>query len=1328
MDWLLSCVSLFCLLAVCRCAFDDELLNSLNIFVHSSTGSDGPQCLNNSAVSLPLNPCRTLSYALEHLQNATRVVLLRSTVDYPLDNGLVVVDNKHIFALEGESGFVATIRCSNQSGFVFSEIEYLSLVNLHVTGCGTIQSSTSKNYTDGATSTTSFLVAVYMNWCAKVNISRLSVTKSEGTAVTMYNCGSQNAVVTDSLFAFNQGDSSPNYGGGVYFEFTYCDPGVKQCDNSSNSNNLIVFDNCSFICNQATAESGNTSYIVPHGDNHTAFGRGGGLSFYFKGTAQNNTVKISNSRFVNNTAVWGGGLFVEFDDSAVNNCFTVEFSHFEKNTCNYTSKKGTGGGGMRVGHYVFTQQKDLLPGNKITVESCNFTQNSAMHGGGLSVSPSLIEAYNPETIPQVIVSNCHFYENTAKLGAALESTVFPLFLDGSTIKLSIVNSSFVNNEVKYVDSIYYQLGIGAVYLNGVPAEFNSTVNFTGNVGSALAVVTCYIDFTNCWKATFCGNQGKDGGAINLLGNSVIQIGQDTDMLFENNHANLRGGAIHNTYVGYENTVSYTKCFIKHSDNSIPFADWTSKLSFINNTASLRGKAIFSSSVLPCSWVGNYGLVSDVSSFFCQWHFETKDGSSCADQIDTLTNSMASETNWQTAAYPGEMIHLNITVRDDLGHLMSNTVVFNAEIFNKSQVQVSPPFRFVTNQSVVLTGEPINDTVIMKLDTVFSRDWHIKYSVNVLECPTGYKPMYDMEYGGDICKCSLNNNSFGNHLRCADGQSHSVFIDNGYWIGVLEKDGHGPFYMGNCPPRYCKVSKNGNGNELENGYKLQSAFSQELDNEICSQANRTGVLCGQCIGNFSVSVNTIDYICVNCSDASLLGLNLTLYLLGNYVPVVVLFLVIIAFNIRLTTGPAVSFIFFCQIVGFGNGITELIVATKANIPSFLDYLYKIPFNVLNLSFLFLQLLDYHICFRGLNALDVTQLNALVALTPLLMIFIVIVAVKLKETCYSRAVSYRIVTLCRGKCSCLLKQERNLKTSLLHAFAAFILLSYNNFCVSASELLEQLGLFNESGAYYPRYVSYHAGHIFTDSAYFQFRYALSAYLMLLIFVFPPLVLLLWFPVHLFERCIVSQATCIRKYYPADKMAIFLDTFQGCYRDKMRFFAGLYLLCRVAIFLTASQSVNLYNEYSIQAVMCLALLVLIAIFQPYQQKHLNIVDILILADLVIIQVIRAYLIYSGKNSESWVYWVCYVLIFLPVLYMAIYVAYILIGTKRMKQLTKCFKFRQQNSEHQTLFDVVDQSLSLSDNDNEVEQLLRRAEERNDYYPALIEHSKETNRDAWR
>ena len=40
MDWLLSCLSLICLVFCSRCAVGDELENNLNVFVHSSTGSD----------------------------------------------------------------------------------------------------------------------------------------------------------------------------------------------------------------------------------------------------------------------------------------------------------------------------------------------------------------------------------------------------------------------------------------------------------------------------------------------------------------------------------------------------------------------------------------------------------------------------------------------------------------------------------------------------------------------------------------------------------------------------------------------------------------------------------------------------------------------------------------------------------------------------------------------------------------------------------------------------------------------------------------------------------------------------------------------------------------------------------------------------------------------------------------------------------------------------------------------------------------------------------------------------------------------------------------
>ena len=1290
---------------------------STTTYVHSTIGSDVPQCYNRSID----NPCRTLSYALDHLHNATRVVLLRSTVDYPLDNGLVVVDNKHIFALEGESGFVATIRCSNQSGFVFSEIEYLSLVNLHVTGCGTIQSSTSKNYTNGATSTISFLVAVYMNWCAKVNISRLFVTESEGTAVTMYNCGSQNAVVTDSSFTNNIGATSPSYGGGFYVEFTYCGSSVVDCDNKSffskNSNNHVIFDNCTFANNQASASDYNAAFIVPHGRDHYAFGRGGGLSFYFKGTAQNNSVVITRCHFLNNTAVWGGGLFTEFHDSAANNTFTVDLSYFVDNTCNYMGNKGTGGGGMHIGHYVFGDSLFVPTGNKVTLESCDFIRNSAMHGGGLSVSPSLVQVQNSLAIPQVVVSNCSFYENTAKLGAALESTVFPLFLDGSNLKLSIVNGSFVKNRVKYVNgngdnTNHYQLGIGAVYLNGVPALFNSTVNFTENDGSAVAVATSYVDFTNCWKAMFHSNRGNFGGAINLLGNAVIQIGQDTDILFEYNHATLFGGVIHNTYIGYENTVSYTKCFIKHSDNSIPFTNWTSKLSFINNTAGSGGQAIFSSSVLPCAWAGKYGLVSDVSSFFCQWHFETKDGSSCADQIETLANNMSSETNWQTTAYPGEMIHLNINVSDDLGHSMTDTVVFSAHTADSgsNKASVAPPFRYVTDQSLILAGNVTNDSVSLILDTIFSRSWQINYTVIMLECPAGHKLANEPKYEAETCRCAFNNSYFS-HLVCKDSPKYSLFLHNGYWVGQPEP-GTGPLYMGPCPPHYCKVS-DGEGIILP----VINPPYLNYDETICSPANRKGILCGECIENFSVSLNTISLNCVNCSNTSLFGLNLTLYLLGNYVPVVVLFLAIIVLNIRLTAGPAVSFLFFCQVVAFGEGIAEErsdLTAQKI-VPSVLDLMYKIPFSVLNLRFLFLQLVSRQVCFKNLHGLDVVQLDSLVAVSPLLMIFIVVLLVKLKDrfcSCSHLSVKFR--------CFLRIRKQRNLKMSLLHAFSAFILLSYNTFWLKSAFIFSREGLFNASGEHYHRYVSYHAGFIFTDTRYYQLRYALPAYIMIVVFVIPPPLVLLVFPVRLFERCIVHRSSRIRKCYPADKVAILLDTFQGCYRDNMRFFAGLYLICRLAIISAGTLTDTTKGEFSIQAIISLVMMVLVAVCQPYRKKYLNIVDTLILADLVTIKVIRIYLS-NNRYGEPWVYWLCYILILLPVLYILGYLVCKMIGPQRLKFIKAKFLHcvGQQNavqqSDNQSLFNVASSRLYAdSFSNDEVERLLRRAEERNDYYPS--------------
>ena len=212
-------ISLLCLLVVYVTSEKVKDDYSTVIFVHPSKGNDSQECVSSSTSEN--TPCRTLGYTMEHLQNKTQVILLSSSDNYSVNSGVLKVEGKALFSLAGEQ--VATVVCTNNSGFAFSNILELYLANLHVTGCGALQRSTSKNYTEGATTTAYFLVAVYVNSCAKVSINDVTITESEGTAVTMYNSGSQEVSVVRSLFTDNKWNSTyaPTfYGGGFYIAET----------------------------------------------------------------------------------------------------------------------------------------------------------------------------------------------------------------------------------------------------------------------------------------------------------------------------------------------------------------------------------------------------------------------------------------------------------------------------------------------------------------------------------------------------------------------------------------------------------------------------------------------------------------------------------------------------------------------------------------------------------------------------------------------------------------------------------------------------------------------------------------------------------------------------------------------------------------------------------------------------------------------------------------------------------------------------------------------------------------------------------------------------
>ena len=90
-------------------------------------------------------------------------------------------------------------------------------------------------------------------------------------------------------------------------------------------------------------------------------------------------------------------------------------------------------------------------------------------------------------------------------------------------------------------------------------------------------------------------------------------------------------------------------------------------------------------------------------------------------------------------------------------------------------------------------------------------------------------------------------------------------------------------------------------------------------------------------------------------------------------------------------------------------------------------------------------------------------------------------------------------------------------------------------------------------------------------------------------------------------MPRSRIVRRFWPSDKVNIILDTFQGCYKPKLRFFAGLYFLFRILIFVNYVARASILQQYIVQQLLCCGMIALLAIFQPYRRQLFNYVDTL-------------------------------------------------------------------------------------------------------------------------
>ena len=381
-------------------------------------------------------------------------------------------------------------------------------------------------------------------------------------------------------------------------------------------------------------------------------------------------------------------------------------------------------------------------------------------------------------------------------------------------------------------------------------------------------------------------------------------------------------------------------------------------------------------------------------------------------------------------------------------------------------------------------------------------------------------------------------------------------------------------------------------------------------------------------------------------------------------------------------------------------------------------YRIPYNIFNLNFISNVLPPFCLSHR-LNSLDVIALNYIVATFPLMMILLVVLAYKCP--CFRR-IKFKSC----GQFFHRRGWRLQLANSLIHAFAAFILLSYTRFCLISAFLVGLQPLWNEEGEYVGHQRLYFAGQFTSYDTTYTLRYGLPAYLVFATFIAIPPILLLGFPIRWLEKLIL-KVKWLRDIYPFDKVNILLDTFQGCFKNNRRFFAGLYFLFRLALYATYMLTDTWLLQYTIQQILVTLYIVLIAVLWPYKRNFINYVDIAIFANMGILNILSLYLIDFNQITPNLplpvgVFVLQYILIFAPLFYMIAYIVWYLTKPyhRSIQLKAKCtyreLKSRQllrirKISDTETATGIVGDHDPLSDGDSNLDGILERATERNTY-----------------
>ena len=475
-----------------------------------------------------------------------------------------------------------------------------------------------------------------------------------------------------------------------------------------------------------------------------------------------------------------------------------------------------------------------------------------------------------------------------------------------------------------------------------------------------------------------------------------------------------------------------------------------------------------------------------------------------------------------------------------------------------------------------------------------------------DCPLWFVP-------GDngTCECG---NDLGGIVKC-NNVSREVYLLVGF---CMSQDSTG-LVVGACP--YCQYITG-----RDNLHYFIPKNISELEDTMCGQLNRKGRMCGQCIDGFTTSAYSYDLRCVKCSGGHY---NWAKYVAVALLPLTAFFIVVVTFRISVTLPPMVALIHILQPIIAPQITRPTIFAlttpslSTASIP--VHILHTI-YGVWNLDFFRTVIPPEVICVE-MTTIQALALDYLVALYPLILIVITYILIELHARNFWPLVwVWKLVQYCITRCG--IRRQWNFKSSIIEAFASFLLLSFGKMLSISFDLLVPTQLYNIHGERVNKtYLFYDATVELFSSSHLIF--AVIAITVLTVFILLPLLLLLLYPLRCFHKCL----DCCRIRCHA--LMVFTDAFQGAYKNGTngtrdhRWFAAVYPCARILWLIMYALTLSSFT-FVLITISLIGIVILITVVQPYKKATHNTIDTLFILTLIMQTVSLLSLSWSAERQH--------------------------------------------------------------------------------------------------